>query len=78
MPWARRKLEQRAVDGLINCWARVDWSAVRPHLFIPSLADEVVRLTDQCLALATLLRRPLGEDVCHRPRLRRLFLERAA
>jgi hypothetical protein len=36
-----------AVDGLINCRARIDGAAIAPHLFIPALAGEVVRFADQ-------------------------------
>jgi hypothetical protein len=68
-PW------EAAVDGLIDGRARIDWSAVAPHLFIPALTGEVVGFPDQRLALAPLFRRPLSKDVRHRPRLRKLFLE---
>lgn len=57
---------ETAVGGLIDCRARVDWSAVASHLLIPRLASEAVGLPDQRLALAPLFRRPLGEDVRHR------------
>ncbi len=35
-PW------ETPVDGLIDCRARVDGDAVRPHLLIPALTGEVV------------------------------------
>ena len=65
----------RAVDGLIDCRRGIDRAAIAPHFFIPALTGEVVGFPDQCLALAPLFRRPLGENARHRPRLRKLFLE---
>jgi hypothetical protein len=53
-------------------------AAVAPHLFIPAFTGEVVRFPDQRLALAAVFSRPLGENVRHGPRLRKLFLEEFA
>jgi len=66
---------EAAVDGLIDCRRWIDGAAVAPHAFVPALTGEVVSFADQRLALAPLFRRPLSEDACHRPRLRKLFLE---
>src|ERR1700678_2112789 len=49
---------EAAVDGLIDCRARIDGTAVAPHTFVPRLAGEVVGFPDQPVALATLFRRP--------------------
>jgi hypothetical protein len=67
-----------AVDGLINRRARINRPAVAPHALIERLASVAVGLADQRLALAPLFRRALGENVRHRPRLRKLFRERLA
>jgi hypothetical protein len=62
-----------AVDCTLDGRAGIDWTAVRPHALVPALTGQVVRFADQSLALLTKLRRPLGEDVGHGTRLRKLL-----
>ena len=64
-----------AVDGLVDRRRGVDRLAVGPHPFVPTLAEQPVRLLDECFALCPHLGRLCGQDVGHRTRLAELLLK---
>ena len=65
-----------AVDGLVDRRRGVDRLSVGPHPFVPALANQPVRLLDECFALGPHLGRPGGQYAGHRTRLAELLLKR--
>ena len=64
-----------AVDGLVDRRRGVDRLPVGPHPFVPTLAEQPVRLLDECFALCPHLGRLRGQYVGHRTRLAELLLK---
>jgi hypothetical protein len=67
-----------AVDGLVDRGRRIDRFAVRPHPFVPTLAEQPVGLLQHGRGLGSHLSRLRCEDVCHRTRLAELLAQSLA